>query len=244
MRAALLVLVACAAARPAPPPAPIVVVISADAEWKPVRAALGDPAHADTPYGEWLVHSFGAREVIFFHGGFGKVSAAASTQYAIARWRPRLIVNLGTCGGFGGGRAVGDVVLASETIIYDLVEQMGDADETIRHYRTTIDTARWPARLRARVAIAPIVSADRDLVPSELPALAAKYRASVGDWESGAIAWTAHRNATPVLVLRAVTDIVDAHGDAIYGDDAAWQRQAATAMAALVTLFALALPEL
>jgi len=246
-RFAAVIVAACAAARPATPTpsAPIVVVISAQAEWKPVQARLGDASHVDTPFGEWLVHRFGGRDVIFFHGGFGKVSAAASTQYAITRWHPRLLVNLGTCGGFGPTRKVGDVVLASETIIYDIVEQMGDSDETIRYYRTAIDTAHWPARLAARVAIEPMVSGDRDLVPGELPALAARYHASAGDWESGAIAWTAHRNATPVLVLRAVSDVVDAKGsDVTYGDDAAWQRQAAIAMTALLALFESALPDL
>jgi adenosylhomocysteine nucleosidase len=114
-----------------------------------VRALWTDPARSDTPYGEWMVHRF--RDVIFFHGGYGKVSAAASTQYAITRWHPRLIVNLGTCGGFGPTRKVGDVVLASQTIIYDIVEQMGDPDETIHDYSTTLDNTAWPARLRDRV---------------------------------------------------------------------------------------------
>ena len=234
MRSALRRLAACVTARPV---APVVVLVSAEAEWKPLRSHFADGSHADTPYGEWLAHRYGPREVIYFHGGFGKVSAAASTQYAISRWHPRLLVNLGTCGGFGGGHHVGDIVLANRTVIYDLIEQMGDADETIRHYTTAIDTSSWPAALARRVSVEPIVSADRDLVPAELPALAAKYQASVGDWESGAIAWTAQRNGTRVLVLRAVTDLVDAHGDATYGDDAAWQRQAARAMATLLELF-------
>jgi adenosylhomocysteine nucleosidase len=238
---ALIVLAACAHASPPP----VVAIVSANAEWKALVGNLSDRRVADTPYGEWLVHRFGARDVIFFHGGYGKVAAAGSTQYAIARWHPRLVVNLGTCGGFGGTRAVGDVVLASRTIIYDLVEQMGDPDEPIRDYTTELDTSRWPASLRARVAIEPIVSADRDLVAGEVAALAAKYRASVGDWESGAIAWTARKNGTPVLVLRAVTDVVDAAGhDATYGDPAAWPRVARAAMASLVELFAAALPDL
>ncbi len=234
-----LVVAGCAAAAR---PRPVVALISAQAEWAGVRARLPDPVVADTPYGEWLVHRFGDRDVIFFHGGFGKVAAAGSTQYAITRWHPRLLVNLGTCGGFGPARKVGDFVLASRTIIYDIVEQMGDPDETIRGYSTELDTRAWPASLNDRVAIEPLVSGDRDLVAGELPALAAKYHASVGDWESGAIAWTAHKNATPVWILRAVTDLVDAPGgDPTYGDDAAWQRLAATHMARLIDLFERAL---
>jgi adenosylhomocysteine nucleosidase len=51
-------------------------------------------------------------------------------------------------------------------------------------------------------------SADRDLTAAGLPRLDAQYQPVVADWESGAIAWVAHRNATPVLILRGVTDLV------------------------------------
>lgn len=241
----MIAVAACGTPAPQKPvaPAPVVVVISANAEWKALK--LDDKHVSDTPHGEWLTHKFGDRDVIFFHGGYGKVAAAASTQYAIERWHPRLIVNLGTCGGFGGERRVGDIVLVSRTVIYDIVEQMGDAEETIRDYASDIDTARWPARLRDKVIVGPIASGDRDLIPADLPALGAKYHASVGDWESGAIAWTARKNKTPVLILRAVTDIVDAQGnDPTYGDHDAWAKQSVIAMAALVELFGSALPDL
>jgi adenosylhomocysteine nucleosidase len=242
----VLALTACASrsvSPPAPPAAPpIVVVVSANAEWKALR--LPGSRVADTPYGEWFVHRFGTRDVIFFHGGYAKVASAGSTQYAITRWHPALLVNLGTCGGFGPDRKVGDIVLANQTIIYDIIEQMGDPDEAIRDYSSTIDTKRWPARLASRVTVGPLISADRDLIAKELPALAAKYHASAGDWESGAIAWIAGKNKTPVLILRAVTDLVDATGDATYGNVAAWQQQSITAMASLVDLFSAALPDL
>jgi adenosylhomocysteine nucleosidase len=218
-------------------------VISANAEWKAI--ALEDKRVADTPHGEWFVHRFGEREVVFFHGGYGKVAAAASTQYAIERWHPRLIVNLGTCGGFGGERKVGDVMLVDRTVIYDIVEQMSDADETIRDYASDLDVTRWPAKLRDKVIVGPIVSGDRDLIPADLPMLATKYRASAGDWESGAIAWTARKNKTPLLILRAVTDVVDAAGkNPTYGNAEAWIRQTKIEMARLIELFAAALPAL
>jgi adenosylhomocysteine nucleosidase len=246
-RSMFALLLACSHAWPSAsaPASSVVVVISAEAEWRPVRARYGDTTHADTPFGDWFVHRFGMDEVIFFHGGFGKVSAAASTQYAISRWHPHLVVNLGTCGGFGVRHKVGDVVLATETVIYDIIEQMGDSGETIRAYTTTIDPSAWPAGLVRHVSTEPIVSGDRDLVPSELPTLAAKYGASVGDWESGAIAWTAHKNATAVLILRSISDMVDAPGgDTTYGDDAAWQRAAARSMTSLLDVFESAVPAL
>jgi adenosylhomocysteine nucleosidase len=244
------VLAACS--HPGPPATPIaaspvrvIALISASAEWKLIRAQFPDDATHETPFGPWLSHRLGGEDVVFFHGGYGKVSAAGSTQYAIDRWHPRLVVNLGTCGGFGSERKVGDIVLASETIIYDIVELMGSADEAIEDYHTRLDPAQWPARLAGRVIAAPIVSADRDLDPASPAMLAAKYHASVGDWESGAIAWVATRNKTPVIILRGVTDLIDAAGNnPTYHAVELWQQRSSAVMAALVSLLGEALPDL
>jgi adenosylhomocysteine nucleosidase len=222
----------------------VVALISASAEWKIVRAQLTEPVEHDTPFGEWLVHRLGGQDVVFFHGGYGKVAAAGSTQYAIDRWHPALLVNLGTCGGFGGERKVGDIVLASETIIYDIVERMGDADEAIEDFHTRLPSA-WPARLTGRVIRAPLISADGDLDPAAVAGLAAKYHAGVGDWESGAIAWVASHNHTPVVILRGVTDVIDAAGnDPTYHAPGAWERASVAVMASLIALLSEALPDL
>ena len=230
---------------PAAPGAQVVALISASAEWKIVLTQLpGEPLH-DTPFGQWFTRRLGAEDVVFFHGGYGKVAAAGSTQYAIDRWHPGLLVNLGTCGGFGGERKVGDIVLASETTIYDIVELMGNPDEAIADFRTRLDTSAWPARLAGRVVVGPIVSADRDLDPTAVAGLAAKYHAGVGDWESGAIAWVASHNHTPVLILRGVTDVVDAAGnDPTYNAVDVWERASIAVMTSLVALLGDALPDL
>jgi adenosylhomocysteine nucleosidase len=252
-RAALLVLAACSSAAgpsPAAPSAPggrprVVAMISASAEWKIVRAQLSEPPQHDTPFGEWLVHRIGGQDVVFCHGGYGKVAAAGSTQYAIDRWHPALLVNLGTCGGFGGERKVGDIVLASDTLIYDIIERMGNPDEAIEDFHTRLDTSAWPARLADRVVRTRLVSADADIDPAAVAALQAKYHTGVADWESGAIAWTASHNHTPVMILRGVTDVIDAQGnDPTYGAADAWERASASAMAQLVALLGDALPEL
>jgi len=243
----LLALAACGAAQhpaPAPDHAHVVVVISANAEWKIVTAQLAPPTTHDTPFGAWFTQRIAGEDVVFFHGGYGKVSAAGGTQYAIDRWRPALLVNLGTCGGFGGERKVGDIVLASETIIYDIVERMGSADEAIEDFHTRIDTSRWPARLADRVIRAPLISADADLDPAAVAGLHARFHAGVGDWESGAIAWVASHNHVPVIILRGVTDLVDAAGDPTYDAPGAWERESVAVMQALLRLFGDALPAL
>jgi adenosylhomocysteine nucleosidase len=231
---------------PTPPSATarVVVLISANAEWKLVRAQLTEAPQHDTPFGEWLVHRSAGQDVIFFHGGYGKVAAAGSTQYAIDRWHPAVLVNLGTAGGFGGERKVGDLVLATDTLIYDIVERMGNADEAIEDFHTRLDTTRWPARLADRVVRARLISADADLDPAAVAALHTRYQASAGDWESGAIAWVAAHNHTPVFVLRGISDLVDHTGDATYGAPGAWEAASAAIMASLLRVFDDALPDL
>jgi len=240
MRAALLLLAACASA-----PSPrAVILISANAEWQAVVKHV--PLTVEhSPYGEFAVHRFAGEPVVILHGGYGKTSAAGSTQYAIDRWHPKVLVNLGTAGGFAPDAKVGDIVLVTKTTIYDIYEAMGDAAETIADYASTVDTSRWPARLSSRVIPGPIVSGDRDLIPGEVAKLHATYHANVGDWESGSIAFVARRNAVPLIILRAVTDVLDAdHPSPTTGDLAAWQKQTLTAMATLLDLFSDALPDL
>ena len=192
-----------------------VILISANAEWRVVREQFPSARIERSPYGEW----FTAQDAVFVQGGWGKVDAAASAQYAIDRWTPRVVFNLGTCGGFAGRIGKHEIVLVDRTVIYDIVERMGDSAEAIRDYTTTIDLA-WlgPAPLPSKVRRAPLVSADRDLDPADIPRLEKLYGAVAADWESGAMARVAARNGKPVVILRGVSDLVAADtGGEAYG---------------------------
>ena len=118
-----------------------------------------------------------------FYGGWGKIAAAASAQYVIDRFAPQLLVNLGTCGGFAGEVERGEVLLADETLVYDIVEQMTDADEAIAERATTIDLS-WldgpdgspPAAYPSPVRRVRLLSADSDIVPAQVGRLRAEVR--------------------------------------------------------------------
>lgn len=212
-------------------PRVVVVLVSADAEWKAVTRHLPNLRREKTPFGEWAQWK---PSLILFHGGWGKIAAAGSTQYAIDRWHPELIVNIGTCGGFRGSIEKGTVLLVDRTVVYDIVEQMGSAEEAIQAYETTLDLS-WlggdnPKSARKSV----LISGDRDIVASEIAALRDKYGAVAADWESGAIAYVAKRNGVPALILRGVTDLVGAEGGEVYGNETAWEAETRSVMNALV----------
>jgi adenosylhomocysteine nucleosidase len=60
---------------------------------------------------------------------------------------------------------------------------------------------------------ATIATADQDLEPERIAYLFEKYGAVAADWESGAIAYVAHKNnKTRCLIVRGVSDVVDPSG--------------------------------
>ena len=210
-----------------------IVLISADAEWKATRSYFPDNKLINSPYGEWFRHIFTAsgilrKTVIFFHGGWGKVASAGSTQYVINRWHPKMLINLGTCGGFKGMVKRGEVILVERTVIYDIYEQMGDPEEHIRHYTTDLDNSWISEPLPLKVRRTVLVSGDRDLFYKDLPELNSQYGAIAGDWESGAIAWVAARNQAQCLILRGVTDLVGEQGGEAYNGGLAFFYQNTT----------------
>ena len=198
----------------------VVVIISANIEWQAIRSFFPTVEPQISPLGQWFVVEFelGQRRepVVFFHGGWGKIAAAASTQYVLDHWSPQLLVNLGTCGGFQGKIEKGEIILVERTLVYDIVEQMVDPQEAIAHYTTEIDLAWLGIDTPQAVRRTLLVSGDRDLMIQDIPRLEAEYSAVAGDWESGAIAWVAARNNTRCLILRGVTDLVGSGGGEAY----------------------------
>jgi len=208
-----------------------VAIVSANAEWKEVKKLFPSARFLTQPYGEYFRYD---RDTLVLQGGWGKVSAAASTQYVIDRWNPENIVNLGTCGGIAGKIERYKILAVSKTVIYDIVEQMGDADEAVKFYSTDLDLKWAGTPLPTDVIAAPLLSADRDLIARDIPGLVSKYGATAVDWESGAIAWTANRNGKRVLILRGVSDMVSAeHGGEAYGNTGEFEQGTTLVMKSL-----------
>lgn len=216
----------------------IAVIISADIEWRAVRQLVSGVNIEISPYGDFfsVTKEIGNRDrdLILFHGGWGKISAAASAQYAIDRWNPRLLINLGTCGGFEGEIEKGMIVLVDQTIVYDIIEQMGDTEAHIAHYTTQLDLSWLNQPYPEEVHQGLLVSGDRDLRPEDLGELRQRYGAIAGDWESGAIAFVAKRNSVPCLILRGVSDMVDESGGEAYEDIEVFRTSATEIMGRLL----------
>ena len=154
------------------------VIISANAEWRVAKELYPSLSLQKSPYGEFALfapnaasreHQSDNQRILLFHGGWGKISAAASAQYVIDHFKPELIINLGTCGGFEDRIESGTIILVEKTIVYDIIEQMTDSDEAIEHYSTQLDLSFLPRVLPFPVLRGLLVSADRDIVTDDIP---------------------------------------------------------------------------
>jgi adenosylhomocysteine nucleosidase len=222
----------------------VVILISANIEWRAVRKLFPDVVIETSPFGEWFLTSTNIKlddhsgpssiPLVFFHGGWGKISAAASTQYVIDKYSPDLLINLGTCGGFEGEIERGTIILAEETVVYDIIEQMYDYDDNIDHYTTEIDLSWLESDYPIEVYRTLIVSGDKDLAAEDIKKLKSKYRAVAGDWESGAISHTAFLNKIRLLILRGVSDLVGENGGEAYGNPEVFEKNTSKILGILV----------
>jgi len=194
------------------------VVVSANAEWASLKKVYPAEKILRSPWGEYFTRKTAGMDVLFFHEGWGKVSAAGATQYVIDRFNPDILINIGTCGGFEGGVERFETILADKTVIYDIIEAMGDSKEAIADYTTKIDLSWLGENYPVKVKKTLLVSADRDLRQDELALLKKEYSAVAGDWETGAIAYVAVKNRKKILILRGVTDIVSTEKAEAYGN--------------------------
>jgi adenosylhomocysteine nucleosidase len=213
----------------------IVIIFSANSEWRAARKICRVTFVEPTPFGECFAIREETRSVIYMQGGWGKISAAASTQYAISHWHPDLVVNLGTCGGFEGKVARGEIILADRTLVYDLIEQMGDQQAALEHYTVKLNLSWLAEPYPQAVRKGLLLSADRDILPEQVGWLQDTFGGIAADWESGAIAWVCQQNHVKCLILRAVSDLVNGDGGEAYGDIGVFHQATEQIIADLLT---------
>src|SRR5512147_1736655 len=145
----------------------IVVIISANSEWRAVKEIFPQLEIFRFPYGEAASLTLKGWDLKLYHSGWGKIASAGTMQYVVDHEQPDLVVNLGTCGGFEGEIDQGDVLLVEETMVYDIVELMGDLDIQA-YYASSLDLSWLPEPYPYPVRRGLIASADSDLPPSKI----------------------------------------------------------------------------
>lgn len=166
--------------------------------------------------------------LILVESGIGKVNAAVAATLLMERYKPDVIINSGSAGAFAAGLSVGDVIVATQYVY-------GDVDATCFGYepgqvpqmpaKYDLDTA-WLdiARQAAKAADLPyfldyglVLTLDSFMSePNRVEAIKSTFPSvKVSDMEGLGIVQAAAQYGTPVLAVKAVSDIAG------YGSDTA-----------------------
>ncbi len=166
---------------------------------------------------------FGGVEMVLAQCGVGKVNATICTQMLIDHYQPGTLVFSGVAGGLLPNMRVGDVVIASHLIQYDMDltafgrrhgevpgqdSRMIESDPDLVQKAAAAFDAAFPDPARApSLLLGTVVSGDRFIQdPETLRWLQREFSALATEMEGAAVGYTCGLNEVPFVVIRALSD--------------------------------------
>jgi 5'-methylthioadenosine nucleosidase len=224
---------------PASGPCDILLHVAMLSEARPLLERFGldaaSPLDEAIPAHVWR-RSGGGSVALVVHGidpchacdRIGTETATLVAHLAIRSLRPSLVINAGTCGGLErAGAAIGTIYVPSRYMFHD---QRVDLPRFGAFARSVIDadapiaaggTSAPAGDPRAAAAAAAAIGAGRgtlstgsslDVTPGEMD-LFGREGVVAKDMEGAAIARVCRDLRTPLVAVKAVTDLVDHHAD-------------------------------
>ncbi len=205
------------------------IIAAMDKEIELLLEALQEP-HMEITAGI-AYHSgiLGNHKVILAKSGVGKVNAAMGAQIMILKYKPDCIINTGCAGGLSDDIKIGDVVLSTQTVEWDMdTTVFGDP----RGYISSLDIVRIEAspslRRYIRSYIPQGIKVHEGLIASgDQFVHKEEHRNTIMDsfpdvccveMESSAIGHVCAHNRIPFCIVRCISDSVGDNGTESYAE--------------------------
>lgn len=168
---------------------------------------------------EFTTGKMQGKDVVLLKSGIGKVAAALSTAVLLEKYKPDVIINAGSAGGFSKNLKVGDIVISSDVVHHDVdvtafgykFGQVPAMPETFVADEKLVELAVEGASKLTDVAFEKGLIGTGDIfihTPEARAAIAQKFpNIMAGEMEAAAIAQVAHMFGTPFVVVRSLSDI-------------------------------------
>lgn len=181
--------------------------------------------------------TIGTCEVVLAQCGIGKVFAAACTQAMILTYAPEYILNIGVGGALTPALAIGDAVLGTSAVQYDMdTSAIGDPLGLL----SGIDVIHLPCDAAKNTALAGaldacgvhwlegvIATADRFVDDDNNRAVCRGFGALVEDMEGAAVGQVCYVHRLPFGILRTISN-GDENAGAVYEDSVGLAAQVLT----------------
>lgn len=162
----------------------------------------------------------GKKELVVVQCGIGKVNAACCTQIVIDKYNPELIINTGIAGGVNENIEVGDIVIATDAVEYDVdvtpfgykigeipgmnMKEFPIEEEVVNQI---FDLCKYNS---FSVHKGRVVSGDKFVSDSSFKKyLKDEFNAYCTEMEGAAIAHVAYLNNKKCVIIRAISDKAD-----------------------------------
>lgn len=138
----------------------------------------------------------------------GTAPAALYSYLAIQAFKPDLVISTGTAGGFRArGAAIGDVFVASVTVNHDRRIAIPGFDAYGIGKLCCVTAPRMRKDLKLKIGCC---SSGNSLDWHDMDMkLMLEHEAAVKEMEAASVAWVSSMFGTPLMCVKAITDIVD-----------------------------------
>lgn len=197
----------------------IAVIGAMEQEVEQLRATLENTKTETIANSEYTTGTYKGKEVILLKSGIGKVNAAMTTTVLLHTFKPDVVINTGSAGGYDPALEVGAVVISDEVRHHDV-------DVTIFGYEMG-QVPQMPAAFKAdmklmevareavtevgehQYGIGLICSGDAFMNDPERVEKVREYfpQMKAVEMEAAAVAQVCHQFETPFVVIRALSDI-------------------------------------
>lgn len=203
----------------------IAVIGAMEEEVELLRAAISNPKTTVIANSEYTEGTYEGKEVVLLKSGIGKVNAGMSTTILLHEFKPDVVINTGSAGGYDENLEVGAIVISDEVRHHDV-------DATIFGYEIG-QVPQMPAAFKsdAKLMVAAEAAVNKigehqaatglittgdsfmndpvrvEKVRQQFPTMKAV------EMEAAAVAQVCHQFKTPFVVIRALSDIAGKQSD-------------------------------
>ncbi|MBS4194766.1 5'-methylthioadenosine/S-adenosylhomocysteine nucleosidase [Lederbergia citri] len=168
---------------------------------------------------EFTSGNIGEKQVVLLKSGIGKVNAAMSTTILLEKFKPDIIINTGSAGGYNPNLNIGDLVISTEVRHHDV-------DVTIFDYEygqvpqmppafladpSLIETALKAAeKVEGIQAVKGLIATGDSFMndPERVEFVRSKFQdLQAVEMEAAAIAQVAYQFKVPFVIIRSLSDI-------------------------------------
>ncbi|MCJ8006912.1 5'-methylthioadenosine/S-adenosylhomocysteine nucleosidase [Lederbergia wuyishanensis] len=197
----------------------IAIIGAMEEEVSLLREYISDKQVVEVAGCEFTSGSIGDKEVVLLKSGIGKVNAAMSTTILLEKFRPDIIINTGSAGGYNPDLTIGDLVISTEVRHHDVdvtifdyeygqVPQMPPAfladSSLIETAQKAVGNIEGIQAVKGLIATGDSFMNDPvrvEFVRNKFPKLQAV------EMEAAAIAQVAYQFNVPFVIIRSLSDI-------------------------------------